>query len=75
MGVLFDLPIILFGHDCGAARERESVCPCTYVLRVGNTDGLSCLRKVRKKKKSHKSKQPEKASGRGRGFDVTLEAH
>ena len=57
MGVLFDLPIILFGHDCGAARERESVCPCKYVLRLGNTDGLSCLRKVKKKKSINRNSQ------------------
>lgn len=32
---------------------------------MGNTDGLSCCKKVKKKKKGHKLKQPVRALGAG----------
>lgn len=57
VGVLFDLLIILFRHDCAAGRERESVyicaSPCSVYrcVHVGNTDDLSCCKKVKEKKK------------------------
>lgn len=57
MGVLFDLLIILFGHDCGMC-----VCVCVLVYVRGT---LMVFHVAGRFEKSHKSKQDEGALGKG----------
>lgn len=65
VGVLIDLLTILFRHDyeresacaqsmCKCSSPCGSVCPCVSLhICVGNTDGLSCCNRVKKKKKPY----------------------